>query len=283
MGQRGGMCRQSEALERLDLALQRGVFGAQRGRLGGELRGPRFAGLDQAEDGRGAVRPIERRRQPTYSYYGVLNRVSFNVGYHVEHHDFPAIPWRRLPRLQAMAREDYEGLFWIRSWTLLLVEYVARDTYRVDHYLGMGPTLEEEADGHLEHRDLDGIRALGIDEVAYRKGHKFLTLVYQIDADRRRLLWVTESRTQAAIASFFTWFGEARSKALHVVRSLTMAFSWTHAPVHRALRIQGRRRHDAARSRLGPRRQSGRDPPQTRPTTPPDARPTRRARPGASG
>jgi transposase len=59
----------------------------------------------------------------------------------------------------------------------------------------------------LEHRDLDGIRALGIDEVAYRKGHKFLTLVYQIDADRRRLLWVTESRTQAAIASFFTWFG----------------------------------------------------------------------------
>jgi transposase len=71
----------------------------------------------------------------------------------------------------------------------------------------------------LEHRDLDGIRALGIDEVAYRKGHKFLTLVYQIDAERRRLLWVTESRTQAAITSFFTWFGETRSKALFVVCS----------------------------------------------------------------
>jgi sphingolipid 4-desaturase/C4-monooxygenase len=90
------------------------------------------------------------RRQPTYSYYGVLNLVSFNVGYHVEHHDFPAVAWRRLPRLQAMARADYDGLFWIRSWTLLLVEYLARDAYRVDHYLGMGPTLEEEAKGRLE-------------------------------------------------------------------------------------------------------------------------------------
>lgn len=71
----------------------------------------------------------------------------------------------------------------------------------------------------LEHRVLDGISAIGVDEVQYRKGHKFLTLVYQIDAGCRRLLWITETRTTQAFKGFFTWLGEPRSKALRVVCS----------------------------------------------------------------
>ena len=39
--------------------------------------------------------------QETYSYYGILNRLAFNIGYHNEHHDFMTIPWYRLGRLRA--------------------------------------------------------------------------------------------------------------------------------------------------------------------------------------
>jgi len=37
---------------------------------------------------------------------------------------------------------------------------------------------------------LGQIEAIGVDEIQYAKGHKYLTLVYQIDLDVTRLLWV---------------------------------------------------------------------------------------------
>jgi transposase len=55
----------------------------------------------------------------------------------------------------------------------------------------------------LEHRSLDNVNALGVDEIAWHKGHNYLTLVYQIDAGMRRLLWVGEKRTQATMKEFF--------------------------------------------------------------------------------
>ncbi|HKB70103.1 MAG TPA: fatty acid desaturase [Thermoanaerobaculia bacterium] len=62
--------------------------------------------------------------QETYSYYGPLNTVAFNVGYHNEHHDFPSVPWNRLPRIRETAPEAYEGLVFHRSWTGLLLRFL---------------------------------------------------------------------------------------------------------------------------------------------------------------
>jgi transposase len=71
----------------------------------------------------------------------------------------------------------------------------------------------------LEHRDLSGIAAIGVDEIAVWKGHKYLTVVYQIDQGNRRLFWVGRDRTKATIRKFFEMFGKARTKALRFVAS----------------------------------------------------------------
>ncbi|KAI9881432.1 MAG: hypothetical protein M1823_006654, partial [Watsoniomyces obsoletus] len=54
----------------------------------------------------------------TFSYYGPLNILTYNVGYHNEHHDFPAVPWTRLPKLYSAAKEFYDPLPCHKSWPL---------------------------------------------------------------------------------------------------------------------------------------------------------------------
>ena len=51
----------------------------------------------------------------------------------------------------------------------------------------------------LVHRDLSSVEAIGVDEIQWRRGHHYLTLIYQIDADCRRLLWIGRERTEASL------------------------------------------------------------------------------------
>src|SRR6202171_2763133 len=60
----------------------------------------------------------------------------------------------------------------------------------------------------LEHRTLGQIDAIGVDEIQYAKGHKYLTLVYQIDIGITRLLWVGKERTIQSFQGFFTTMGQ---------------------------------------------------------------------------
>ena len=71
----------------------------------------------------------------------------------------------------------------------------------------------------LQHRKLDGVTAIGVDEVQFRKGHRYLTVVYQINAECRRLLWVGENRSARTLLRFFKFLGRERTAAIQFVCS----------------------------------------------------------------
>jgi transposase len=74
----------------------------------------------------------------------------------------------------------------------------------------------------LAHRCLDGIRAIGVDELAWKAHHKYLTLVYQLDNGCKRLLWIGQDRTKASFHRFFDLLdadGKHRSQQIEFIIS----------------------------------------------------------------
>ncbi|MGC8501395.1 MAG: ISL3 family transposase [Leptospirillia bacterium] len=70
-----------------------------------------------------------------------------------------------------------------------------------------------------EHMNTAGVLSIGIDEIALKKGHTYITLVYQIDEHCKRLLWIGQDRTKETLHGFFDWLGTEKSKKLQFVAS----------------------------------------------------------------
>ena len=71
----------------------------------------------------------------------------------------------------------------------------------------------------LAHRDLSGVTAIGVDEILWQRGHKYLTVVYQIDQRCKRLLWIGQERTVQTLQGFFDHFGEPFAAGLKFICS----------------------------------------------------------------
>jgi len=71
----------------------------------------------------------------------------------------------------------------------------------------------------LQQRSLDALKAIGVDEIQYGRGHQYLTLVYQLDEGCQRLIWVGKERTTESFQQFFTLIGKELSEQIEFVCS----------------------------------------------------------------
>lgn len=131
-----------------------------------------------------------------------------DCGIHVEH-----LPWSTgKPRLTTAYAWHLSHWAKRMSWKEV-AEAFHTSWHHVYSSVGMA------VDWGLKNRTLTGIEAIGVDEIQWQSGHKYLTLVYQIDSGAKRLLWMGEERKEATLQGFFDWFGTDRSTALRYVCS----------------------------------------------------------------
>ena len=85
---------------------------------------------------------------------------------------------------------------------------------------------------HLDTRRLDGLYRIGVDEVSYRKGHRYLTVVADHDRDGI-VVWAGEGHDHTVLERFYDELGPDRCAALEAV-SLDMGLAYQTATNHRA-------------------------------------------------
>ena len=71
------------------------------------------------------------------------------------------------------------------------------------------------ADGRAAHDPFDGLARIGIDEISYKKGHRYLTIV--VDHDTGRLVWAAIGRDKDTLRGFFDLLGAERSARIRLV------------------------------------------------------------------
>lgn len=120
------------------------------------------------------------------------------------------VPWARAD--SGFTRAFEEQCAWLAVQTSrTAVAHLMRVAWR-----SVGRMLTRVADEQRVGTDLlEGLERIGIDELSYRKGHKYMTVV--IDHDSGRLVWMAPGRDRATVGAFFDALGEARSRKLKLV------------------------------------------------------------------
>jgi transposase len=118
-----------------------------------------------------------------------------------------AVPWARPGSRFTVAFEEHAA--WICAqmpWTK--AAKLLRVTWRT-----LQSTVERVVTGLRGGKDrLDGVRRIGIDEKAWRKGHRYITVI--IDHDAGRIIWAAEGRNKETLAKFFDDLGQERAGLL---------------------------------------------------------------------
>jgi transposase len=124
----------------------------------------------------------------------------------------------RMPWVSGKHQLTEAYAWFLAGWARRLSWSEVADAFRTtwDHVFS---SVEMAVSWGREHRDLSGIEAIGVDEIAWQRGHKYLTLVYQIDTSCRRLLWIGQERKTKTLLRFFRWLGKERTGELRFICS----------------------------------------------------------------
>ena len=71
------------------------------------------------------------------------------------------------------------------------------------------------ADARTARDPFDGLSRIGIDEISYRRGHKYLMVV--VDHDTGRLVWAAEGHDRKTLQQFFDLLGPERAAKIRLV------------------------------------------------------------------
>lgn len=115
------------------------------------------------------------------------------------------VPWARPGARHTADFEDLAGWLAQRMDKTSVARLLRCSWEAVDHIV-----TRVVAD-HIDDTRLDGLYRIGVDEVSYKRGHRYLTIVYLTivaDHDTGRVVWVGKDRSQAAFNAFFDALGE---------------------------------------------------------------------------
>lgn len=134
------------------------------------------------------------------------------------------VPWARPAARHTHAFEDTVAWWTARAASSVVAEFL-RVTWRTVQAIVERVVTEQAAKTDL----LSGLRRIGIDEIAYRKGQRYLTCV--VDHDTGRLVWAAQGRDSETVLAFFDALGAERTKELtHVSAD---GAEWIHTPVRK--------------------------------------------------
>jgi len=123
------------------------------------------------------------------------------------------VPWAEGKQRLTTVYQHYLAM-WAKRMSWAEVARSFRTSW--DHVYQSVKTVVEYG---LANRDLTGIKAIGVDEIQYGKGHQYLTLVYQLDGATKRLLHIARKRTMKSLLSFFRLIGKEGCQTIEYVCS----------------------------------------------------------------
>lgn len=135
------------------------------------------------------------------------------------------IPWAR-PGARHSTAFEHQTAWLVQRCDLTTVSMLMRISWST-----VAAIARRAVADHLGEDRFDGLRRIGVDEISYRFGHRYLTIV--VDHDTSRVVWVAKGKDRAAFEGFFDRLGPERVSRLELI-SMDLGHTYRHVAIDRA-------------------------------------------------